>query len=460
LKKDMTVGREWKQILLFTLPIMAGNLLQQLYNTVDGMVVGNYIGDEAFAGVGICSALGFIFLAVAMGLGTGISIVISQYFGAHRYGDLRAAIDTSIIIMGGVGLVFSVAGYLLTPFLLTTVLNTPPELMPYASLFFRIYAIGFVFQFLYNGIASVLRGMGDSKASLYFLIITSVLNAGLAVLFVIAFKWGVAGTGIATVIAQAVCAALSYVYLKKRFTFESDGRHFDKTACRHILRFGIPSSIQALIVSFGNTAMQRLINGFDNNNLIAAVSAGNRVTMLLFVPVFGFQAGLATFTGQNIGAGRLDRVKRGFRSTISIAIGLSLVMSVLLYVFAPFFVRLFGVNGAALTLGVEMLRFYAFTFCIFGFQMTLNGVLQGAGDIFIQSFATLLALGLRVSLGYLAVHFGILGYQAAWVTDPVGMVLATIIVVVRYASGKWKTKAVVHLEQPAEIQQVCAEIEE
>jgi putative MATE family efflux protein len=453
----MTTGKEWKQILFFTLPIMAGGLLQQLYNTVDGFVVGNYVGDKAFAGVGTCGALGFIFLAVAMGLGTGISVVISQYFGARRQSELSAAIDTAIIIMGGVGIVFSAAAFLLTPFLLTTVIRTPPDILPYAALFFRIYTIGFVFQFFYNGIASILRGMGDSKASLYFLIITSVLNAGLAILFVIAFHWGVAGTGIATVISQAVCAVISYIYLKKRFVFENSGRHFDKTACRHILRFGIPSAVQGMIVSFGNTAMQRLINGFGND-LIAACTAGQRIMMLMFVPVFGFQAGMATFTGQNIGAGRLDRVKRGFWSTASIAFGLSVFVCAILYIFAPSLIQLFGVGGVALAYGVEMLRFNALVFCVFSFQMTLNGVLQGAGDIVIQSFATLLALGVRVAFGYLGVHFGFLDYHAAWVTEPVGMAIATIIIVIRYASGKWKTKAVVHMAEPVgAIQQACAE---
>jgi putative MATE family efflux protein len=454
----MTAGREWKLILLFTLPIIAGSLLQQLYNTVDGIVVGNFIGDDAFAGVGTCGALAFIFLSVAMGLGTGISVVISQYFGARRYSDLNAAIDTSLLLMGGVGLVFSVAAFFLTPFLLRTVLNTPDQILPYAVVYFRIYAVGLFFQFIYNGIASILRGLGDSKASLYFLLITSVLNAGLAVLFVIAFRWGVSGTGVATVIAQVVCAGISYIYLKRRFTFENSGMHFDRQALRHILRIGIPSAVQAMIISFGNTAMQRLVNGFGEAS-IAAYTAGSRMMMLLFVPIFGFQAGLATFTGQNIGAGRLDRVKRGFWSTAIIAFALSVIICVALYIFAPSFIRLFGVGGEALRRGVEMLRFYAFTFCIFSFQMEINGLLQGAGDIVVQSVATLLALGTRVALGYLGVYLGLLGYQAAWVTDPIGMGVATLIVALRYASGKWKTKAVVNPAQApsAEPEQVCAE---
>lgn len=169
----MTVGREWKLILLFTLPIMAGSFLQQLYNTVDGIVVGKFIGEDAFAGVGTCTPLAFIFLAFAMGLGVGVSVTISQYYGARRYDNLNAAIDTSLILMGAIGLFFTVVGFILTPFLLKFVLNTPEIILPYSILYFRIYCIGLFFQFIYNGIAFALRGMGDSKATLYFLLITT-----------------------------------------------------------------------------------------------------------------------------------------------------------------------------------------------------------------------------------------------------------------------------------------------
>ncbi len=455
----MTAGREWKLILLFTLPIIAGSLLQQLYNTIDGIIVGRFISETAFAGVGTCGALGFIFLSVAMGLGAGVSVTISQYFGARRYKELNAAIDTSIILMGAVGLVISIMGVVTTPFLLKVVLNTPDEILPYGILYFRIYSIGLVFQFIYNGIAFVLRGMGDSKASLFFLLITSVLNALLAVLFVIVFHWGVAGTAIATVIAQAVCAAISYIYLKKRFAYENDGKHFDKTACRHILRFGIPSVIQQLIMSIGSGAMQRLVNGFGEAS-ISAFTAASRINMLLFSPIFGFQAGLATFTGQNIGAGRLARVKRGFCATMLMTIGLTVVVIFTLFIFAPTFIKMFGLEGEALKRGVEMLRFYSYFFVAFSFQMVISGVLQGAGDIAIQSVATLSSLVIRISVGYLGVQFGILGYNAIWVSDVISWSALITIVVIRYLSGKWKTKSIISLPQEEDAPaSICADSE-
>ncbi len=455
----MTTGREWKLILLFTLPIMAGSILQQLYNTVDGIVVGKFIGENAFAGVGTCSPLAFLFLAFAMGLGVGAGVTVSQYYGARKTKELSAAIDTSLILMSIFGVGFAVIGFLATPFLLRVVLNTPENIITYSITYFRIYCIGLVFQFVYNGIASVLRGMGDSKATLIFLAISSVLNVLLAVLFVIAFHWGVAGTAIATVIAQFVCVTISYIYLKKRYKFENTGRHFDRQVCKHILRFGIPSAIQQTIVSLGGTAMQRLVNGFGGS-AIAAYAAALRINMLMAVPIFGFQAGLASFTGQNIGAGKLDRVKRGFRATLIMAMAVSLAACIATYIFAPGFVKLFSLTGEALAYGIQQVRFFASVFCAFTFYMVLGGVLQGSGDVVVQSVATMSALLIRVILGYVGVHLGWFGYEAAWLTNPIGWIAAILITTIRYASGKWKTKSIVSHESEEEMQKVCVEIEE
>jgi putative MATE family efflux protein len=442
MKRDMTAGKEWKLILLFTLPIMAGNLLQQLYNTIDGIVVGHFIGEDAFAGVGTCTPLTFLVLALSMGISTGVGITIAQFFGAKKHDELAVAVDTSLVLMGLLGVLMTVLGFIFTPFLLKNVLGTPDNIMSYAVTYFRIYCLGLTFQFVYNGIAFILRGIGDSKASLYFLLISTVINAILAVLFVILFHWGVAGTAIATVIAQITCAVVSYIYMRKRFPFIKGGKHYDAGLGKTILRLGIPSAIQQSIVALGNVAMQRLVNGFGES-CISAYSAANRINNYMFVPIIGFQAGLANFTGQNIGAGRLDRVKRGFRSTLIMGISTTIVISVLLYVFAGPVVSIFGVTADALEYGITQIRFVSVAFLIFSVYMVQGGVLQGAGDILLQSAATLTALLLRVILGYTGVAVGILGYNAAWMTLPIGWLAAVIITFTRYCSGKWKTKALV-----------------
>ncbi len=454
----MTIGKEWKLILLFTLPIMAGSFLQQLYNTVDGIVVGQFIGEDAFAGVGTCMPLTFLFLSFAMGLSTGVGIVVSQYFGARRHDELAEAVNTSLFLLGGVGLALSVIAFAITPFLLKTFLTTPANILPYAITYFRIYSLGLVFQFIYNAISFALRGLGDSKATLYFLIVTVVLNAILTVLFVLVFRWGVAGSAIATVLAQVVCASVSYIYLRKRFTFDTKAKTFNWKMCRHILRFGIPSAIQQTIVSFGNTAMQRLINGFGEAT-IAAVSAGVRINMMMFVPIMGFQSGLANFTGQNIGAGNIDRVKKGLRQTLIMALGLSALLCVLTYTFAPAIVSMFNITGDALARSIQMVRFFSMVFSGFSIYMVIGGVLQGAGDVIFQTIATLSALATRIALGYLGVHFGFLGYEASWVTNPIGWGVALLIVVIRFFTGGWKNKAIV-TRSTDDIEEIACEPDE
>jgi putative MATE family efflux protein len=445
----MTRGREWKLVLLFTLPIMAGNLLQQLYNAVDGVIVGRYAADGklAFAGVGMCAALTFLFLAFAMGVSVGVGVVVSQYFGAKKRDELAVSVDTALIMLGALGVLISIIGYVVSPLLIDHVLTVPNTeggdiIRKYALQYMRIYCLGLIFQFMYNCAAFILRGVGDSKATLIFLLIAAAMNVALDILFVVVFHWDVAGVAWATMVSQAVCAAISYAYLRRRFPYVSGARHFDAALCRTILKIGVPTAVQQSIVSFGNIAMQRLVNGFGEDS-IAAFAAGVRINNFMFVPIGGFQSGLANFTGQNIGADRLDRVRRGYRATLLMAISITLAVCAALYAFARPIVSFFGLDGGSLDLGVEQVRFVAPTFIIFAAYMTLGGVLQGAGDTVLQSAATLTALAVRVIVGYAGVSLGLLGYSAAWTTLPIGWVFALVITNVRYFTGGWIKKAVV-----------------
>jgi putative MATE family efflux protein len=442
MKKDMTSGSEGRLILLFALPIMAGNLLQQLYNTVDGIVVGNFINEQAFAAVaGPSAALTFLFLAFAMGLSVGVGVVVSQYFGAKRLDELSVAVDTAMILLAAVGLVITILGWVITPWLLETLLNVPKSISGYAITYMRIYCVGLTFQFIYNCIAAILRGVGDSKASLYFLLITTVVNAGLDVLFVVSFKWNVAGTAWATVISQALCVVVSYIYLRRRFPYRRGARHFDAELCHTTIKIGLPTAIQQSIVSIGNVAMQRLVNGFGET-CIAAFAAGTRINNYVFVPIIGFQSALANFSGQNIGAGKFDRVRRGYRITQVMALSITILVCLLLYIFAPDVVTIFGLEPSSLGMGVEQIRFLAPTYWIFTAYMVLGGVLQGAGDTVLQSIATLTALAIRVALGYIGVALGWFDYSAAWTTLPIGWTAAIIITNIRYFTGGWKNKAI------------------
>lgn len=281
--------------------------MQQLYNTVDGIVVGQFVSDAALAAVGNCASLTFVFLAVSFGLANGVSIVISQLFGARRTEDMRSAASTALILLVGTGVAASIIGMVLSRAFLHGMLGIPEgEVLSLSISYFTIYAGGLVFQFAYNAVAAVLRAVGDSKATLYFLCVTAVLNAILDLTFVLVFHWGVAGTAIATVLAQVICTAFSYVYMTRHypvFRYKRGEFVFQWDKCALCLKLGIPTMLQQSVVAFGGVFMQRLVNHFGNA-LMSAFTVGNRVENYIFVPIMALNNGMATFTGQNMGAGR------------------------------------------------------------------------------------------------------------------------------------------------------------
>ena len=437
---DMTRGTEWKLILVFAIPVMLGNLLQQLYSAVDGIIVGKFVGEAALSAVGTTQSITFLCTSIAMGLGVGASIMTSQYFGAGRKDDIPLVVDTSLILSGSVGIIVSILGIIFSRFLLGTVLNVPDNLLGDASIYFQIYCAAMLFTFIYNAIAAILRGLGDSKATLYFLLTSTILNVFLDLLFVAVFKWAVIGAAVATSIAQAICAIVSFLYLRRRIK-ANNGKHFDKASCGVILRLGVPAAIQQSVVSFGHMAMQRLVNGFGQYS-IAAYTAGNRIDNFMFVPIMGMSTAMSNFTGQNMGAGQLDRIKKGLRFTILANLTIAVTISVLLYVFATPVISLFSLSGESLARGIEQVRFVTLFFWCFSLYMGICGLLQGSGDVIAQSLISFTTLAVRVILGYIGVALHVLDYEAAWVTMPIGWVVAVLLAVFRYARGTWKKKAV------------------
>lgn len=446
-RNDMTVGCEWKHILLFSLPIMAGNLLQQFYNTVDGIVVGNFVSQNALAATGTAGTLALIFLAFAIGLGNGSGIMIAQLYGAKRMDELREAVSTALILLVSIGAVFSVLGCVFARFLLAKLMNVAAgEVLEHAVVYFAIYAVGFVLQFIYNAVAAILRAVGDSKATLYFLLVSSGINLVLDLVFVICFHWGVAGAAIATVLSQLGSAAVSVWYMFKKYPLFRFGKGefvFKKDKCLLCLRLGIPTTIQQSIVSFGNVFIQRLVNSFGEATM-AAFTVGSRIENYLFVTAVGFNIGMANFSAQNVGARQFERVKKGVRVTIFMTLAFSLVLELLSYLFATPISKLFGVSGEALALSVQYVRFLSFVFWIFAVYMVFAGTLQGTGDVMIATACSLIALSVRVALGYLFAPT--LGCPAIWDVMPVGWGCALLVSVIRFVTGKWKQKGVVHLE--------------
>lgn len=451
-RRDMTVGSEWKELLLFSLPIMAGQFLQQLYNTVDSIVVSSYGGptreicDAMFAAVGSCTSLIFLFLAISLGLANGGGVLVAQLYGARRERELRRAASTLLITQGALGAALAVFGCVGAEMLVVGLMRVTDEASrAYAIEYFAIYAVGLIFQYIYNAVAGILRAVGDSRASMYFLIVSAVLNTVLDLWFVISFGWGVVGVAVATVMAQAVCAAFSIFYMFRRYPVFRFKRHefvFDTGKFRLCLKLGIPAIIQQAVVSLGNVFIQRLVNSFGQVTM-SAFNAGNRMESYALIPIFGMNNAEASFTGQNVGAEKYDRVKRGWAYGTVMSCAMSVVIAVLLYFLAPDFAKLFSLSGEALSQAVQYQRWMSYCVILFAAYMPTSGLLQGAGDVLWTSMNSFATLALRVCVAYLMVYSFDVGPAACWLNIPFGWGLGVLLSVPRYLSGRWKTKRVV-----------------
>lgn len=441
--KDMTRGKEWKLILSFTLPLIAGNLLQQIYSLADSLIVGNFAGQNALASVGTSFPVTFLLLALATGMTNGVGIMAAQFFGAKNERDFRKNLSTGCLTLLGAGIIITLLGIATSRLLLGDLLRADAAILPDALLYLRIYCIGLIFQFAYNTFAAILRSIGDSRSTMYFLLVSTVLNIVLDLIFV--QFWTVAGVAWATVIAQAVSAVLAGVYLFVKVDlarFRRGEFRFDRTMFATSLRLGVPTSVQQCSVGLGMVLMQRLINSFGVDT-ISAVTAAMKLESFAMVPIMMFYMGLSNFTGQNMGAKKLDRIKRGYHQTMVMAM-ITCAGIILLLIFAgPYAIRLYNMNEAATAIGVEYLQTLAGFFLIFCVMYITNGVLQGSGDVMFPTIGSMTSLVVRVIVANIMATFPAIGYRSIFYSIPVGWVLGTAIVFIRYLTGKWKEKSVV-----------------
>ena len=296
--KSMVTGAPWKHTLRFAMPVLAGSLLQQLYNTVDTIIVGNFSGEDALSAVGTTGSFAFLFLAIAIGFSSGNSVVVAQHYGAGNEKLVRENAATGILLLMGLGVVSTLLGLLVARPAYTYLVNVPSGILEQTLVYFRIYAIGLIFQFGYNILSSILRAVGDSAATLYFLLIASVLNILLDLLFVAGFNMGVAGAAIATDIAQAASFVAAYFYMTKKypvFRFRLKDYKWNGAHAKRTVIVGFPIALQMIIVSFGLTFIQRAVNGFGQA-MTASFTVGQRIEMYLNLPCSAFQTTLATYT--------------------------------------------------------------------------------------------------------------------------------------------------------------------
>lgn len=433
--------RPMEALFIFALPMMIGNLFQQLYTMADSAIVGRFVGEQALAAVGASYSLTNIFICVAIGGGVGASVVVSRYFGAKEYGKMKLAVYTALtaflavsLLLGGVGLMFSQK--------IMVLLNTPEDVLDMAVVYLNIYFLGLPFLFMYNVLSSMFNALGKSRIPLYFLIFSSVLNVILDVISVTWFHMGVAGVAWATLIAQGISAIFSFVVLFRvlRGLEEKNCGLFDWSELAEMTRIALPSILQQSTVSIGMMLVQSVVNSFGSQAL-AGFSAGMRIESISIVPMSAIGNAMSSYTAQNMGAGKQERVREGYLAATRLVLIFAVLLCLIVELFYQPMITLFlGESGTetALATGCGYLKFIGWFFCFIGFKMSVDGLLRGAGDMVMFTVANLVNLTIRVSLSVaLAPVYGI---AVVWYAIPLGWIANWAISYAEYRTGKWKEK--------------------
>ena len=436
--KDMTTGTPWRLIVLFGLPLLAGNIFQQAYNLADTIIIGHYLGPNALAGVGVASPVFNLISSLLIGLSVGASIMVSQLFGAGRRRELPCAMSTILIISLAMAVVLTVLGQLLVLPLLH-VLQTPADDLPYAEEYLRVIILGLAFNILYNQLSGLLRGLGNSAVPLYFLIFSSILNVILDLLFVAVLPWGVAGAAFATILSQGVSALLTWIYIRMKvplFHRQKGDPLFDRKLLSTTVHFGLPMALkQSIINPFGTT-------------VIAAYAAGVKVDMFSVMPLITLGSAASTFAAQNAGAGNMDRIRYGFRTTNYLAVGIGLCLSVLVVTNREFLMGLFVstedypvLAPDIIATGMEMMAILPCFYVVLALIHSCLNTMAGAGDTTFSMFAMILMMALRIVLAWCFIHLGGMDEHGIWWAFPVSWVIVLAIVLIHYFRGSWKKKA-------------------
>ena len=445
--QDMTTGNEGKLIFQFAAPMLLGSIFQQLFSVVDSIVVGNFIGKEALAAVGASFPVIFVMVSLMIGLVMGTTVIISQYFGANNMIMVKRAIDTMYVYIMLFAIITTAIG-VLTAGPVMRMMKLPEEVLPMAVTYLRIYMSGIAIFFGFNGTSAVLRGLGDSKTPLYFLIIATIANIILVLLFVGVFNWGVAGAAYATLLANAIAFGLAIYWLNKThkiIRIAIKGLHFDKDVFRQSVRIGLPTGIQQTLVALGSMALMWIVNRFGTN-VIAGYSVASRLDMMAMVPAMAFSQALSTFTGQNIGAGKTDRIKGGLIATVKMS-GIVTIVTTLIIVFGGHLLMdLFTNDMEVIRIGDEYLTIVSSFYLLFSLMFIYTGVMRGAGDTMIPMFFSLFSLWIiRIPLAwYLSQKMGETGI---WWSMPISWAIGLALAYFYYKSGRWKTKSVIRFAE-------------
>lgn len=429
----MTEGSIWKKILFFSIPLILGNLFQQLYNTVDSIIVGNYIGSEALAAVGSSGSLINLLIGFCIGASAGAGVVIAQFYGAQDREGVRKAVHTTIAIAIAAGAVLTVVGIVATPILLKA-MGTPQEVFDQASIYLKVYFGGILFSVVYNMSAGILNAVGNSKRSLVYLMIAATSNIFLDLLFVVVLKMGIVGAAIATDISQLLSCIFIILFLVRSDDVYrvklKDIRCYDNLLGK-ILKIGLPTGVQNIVISLSNVIVQSSVNSFGAVAM-AGFAAYIKVDGFNILPVLSFSMAATTFVGQNVGAGRLDRVKKGMYVSVAMGIIYTVCTGILLLAFAPQVIGVFTQNGKVVEYGVYIMKFFCPFYWMLGILHILAGTIRGTGKtmqamvVFLFSLCIFRVLWIWGAMSVSHKIGGVmLGYPLSWL---VGLVMILIYV--------------------------------
>ena len=439
---DMTKGSPVRLILTFSIPLIIGNIFQQFYNMVDSIVVGNFVGANALGAVGACGSLNWLFFSLSSGLGIGIGVIVSQFYGAKRFDQVSATIANSFYVLISTALVVSVLCFAITPAVLR-LLNTPDDIINDSIIYMRTTCIGIVAISLYNGISSILRALGDSKTPLYFLILSSICNVLLDLLFVIAFGWSVFGVALATIISQALSAVVSLIYSIKKipyFRLTKEQMKPDPAIIKNSYRLGVPIALQSSMIAVSCVVLQSVVNRFGST-VVSAFTITNRIEQLINQPYNSLGTALTTYAGQNIGAGDTGRVKLGFKKSIYIVAVFSAIMIPIMFLFGKNIAGLFVKETDVIELGASALRITSVCYFFLGMIYIPRGILNGCGDAAFSMINGLAEVVCRLLFSSVLTRIPKIGYWGIWITTGLTWLCVSIVCLLRYASGKWKQKA-------------------
>lgn len=451
--QDLTKGNEVRQIITFTIPMFIGSFFQLFYNIVDSIIVGNFVGASALAAIGTSTPISFFIVVIMNGFASGMAIVVTQLFGAKRLDELRSTVFSTFSTLVIICLLLSVGGVWAANPILKYLLKAPESILNDATTYLQIYLASLVFIFLYNAVSFLLRAIGDSRTPVYFLIVSSIINALLALIFVRNMGWGVAGAAWATFIAQGLCSIglMIYTYISVPVYRMPLGEvAFDKKLLYMTLAQGLPNALQQGVLGVGGLALQGLINSFGEVT-IAATSAAFKVEQIIGQLSLNLSRAISIFTGQNIGAGNIDRVERGLRQTLVAGIIMGLLCSIIVMLFSESIIGLFldsdnahaAINEQVIFQGQQYLYVTGFFFVFVFATNIMTGMLRGSSDNVFTSIGTLSIFFIRIVAAYTMASIATIGYQSIWWSQPFMWVLGTVALWLRYQSGAWKTKSII-----------------